>query len=116
MAGITGIFAPGKKKEVEKMLNKISHRGLKGKAILELKEATLGVVWPALHEPSLARWKKEKMVKDDRGTDHFALARVREKEPELKRDWVAPLYYIFNERGDLCFSSEVKDFCLMEEK
>ena len=83
MAGITGIFAPGKKKEVEKMLNKISHRGLKGKAILELKEATLGVVWPALHEPSLARWKKEKMVKDDRGTDHFALARVREKEPEL---------------------------------
>ena len=41
MAGITGIFAPGKKKEVEKMLNKISHRGLKGKAILELKEATL---------------------------------------------------------------------------
>ncbi len=46
----------------------------------------------------------------------FALARVREKEPELKRDWVAPLYYIFNERGDLCFSSEVKDFCLMEEK
>jgi len=110
LAGITGIFAPGKKKEVEKMLNKISHRGLKGKAILELKEATLGVVWPALYEPSLARWKKEKMVKDDRGTDHFALARVREKEPELKRDYigVAPLYYIFNERGDLCFSSEVK--------
>ncbi len=43
MAGITGIFAPGKKKEVEKMLNKISHRGLKGKAILELKEATFRI-------------------------------------------------------------------------
>ena len=49
------------------------------------------------------------MVKDDRGTDHFAGTGKR-KEPELKRDYigVAPLYYIFNERGDLCFSSEVK--------
>ncbi|HPT64096.1 MAG TPA: hypothetical protein PLH24_07520 [Candidatus Atribacteria bacterium] len=44
MAGIAGIFVPGKKKEVEKMLNKISHRGLKGKTVLELKEATLEVM------------------------------------------------------------------------
>ncbi len=60
MAGITGIFAPGKKKEVEKMLNKISHRGLKGKAILELKEATLGVVWPASMSHRLPDGKKKR--------------------------------------------------------
>ncbi len=47
------------------------------------------------YEPSLARWKKEKMVKDDRGTDHFALARVREKEPELKRDYRRLLFIIY---------------------
>lgn len=42
LAGIAGIFAPGKKEEVKEMLTKISHRGPEGRAVLELEEAILG--------------------------------------------------------------------------
>jgi hypothetical protein len=61
LAGIAGIFAPGKKKEVGEMLNKISHRGPDGRAFFRVRRNNLGVVGPTLYEPLLSQWQKEKM-------------------------------------------------------
>ena len=45
MAGIAGVFQIGEKQKVEQMLESISHRGEFGKEILEMENATIGIVW-----------------------------------------------------------------------
>ena len=45
MAGIAGILKEGKKDEVSRMIEILSHRGNSGKKIIEKDGATIGIVW-----------------------------------------------------------------------
>jgi asparagine synthetase B (glutamine-hydrolysing) len=45
MSGIAGILKKDYHSQVEKMLDKISHRGKKGRKIINLPKATLGLIW-----------------------------------------------------------------------
>lgn len=107
MAGIAGIELPGKQFEVERMLDKISHRG-GASQIVETASATLGGTWTRHQSPTSVHLKRSQLALDDAGEGHYALAGG--KDLVLKRDplGVAPLYYGWTDDGALCFASEVK--------
>lgn len=109
MSGIAGIARSGERTVVERMLERISHRGPGGREILETEEATLGVVWTrAQADTAFNRERKE--IADDAGAGHFALVRSEKGTLVLIRDELgaAPLYYGRTQQGALCFASEVK--------
>ena len=110
MSGIAGINQPDKQNLVEKMLDKIGHRGRAGREIIASDEATLGVVWTGPQAESVSRLKKENAVADDAGSGHLAYAQVKDGKLTLLRDHlgVAFLYYGLNEGDAVCFASEVK--------
>ncbi|HUT34300.1 MAG TPA: asparagine synthase-related protein [Planctomycetota bacterium] len=108
MAGIAGIAAPGRRADVERMLEALRHRGSTATAILNLKAATLGVVAPRVQSDAAAT--AEGFVRDFAGDGHLAQAQVAEGRLVLTRDpiGVAPLYTGRDQDGTLCFASEVK--------
>ena len=108
MAGIAGVAETGQSGLVERMLDKIAHRGKAGRRVAEFKQATLGAVWPPSQTTALR--PKEEMVKDSAGDGHLAAVQIVNGKPLLVRDLfgVAPLYYGRTSAGVLCFASEVK--------
>jgi len=110
MSGIAGIAERDKKKEVQQMLDKISHRGRAGSRIIETEGATLGVVWTEPQSDAEVLLKEKHIAKDEAGKGQFAQAEVTDDGVILTRDpiGVAPLYYGHTKNGDLSFASEVK--------
>ncbi len=110
MSGIAGIAESGMSNEVNKMLDRIDHRGPDGREILETNVATLGAVWARAQEGSVLDSEGKNAVMDCVSSGHIARAQVRNGKLELIRDQlgVAPLYYGQNKNGTLCFASEVK--------
>lgn len=110
MAGIVGVNKSNQIELVEKMLNKISHRGNSGRKIFSTTNSTLGMITTKYQSKDLNKCELEKIVQDYLGEGHYAAAREKGKFIELIRDplGVAPLYYGFMDDGNLIFSSEVK--------
>jgi len=116
MSGIAGVDQPGKQQIVERMLEKISHRGQAGRKVKSVNGATIGMVCAEAQMDSIDRIEKRNEVVDGSGSGRLAQAKVREEGVFLKRDpiGIAPLYYGENEDGMIHFASEVKallDFC-----
>lgn len=116
MSGIAGVDQPGKQRIVERMLEKISHRGQAGRKVKSVNGATIGMVCAEAQMDSIDRIEKRNEVVDGSGSGRLASAKVREEGVFLKRDpiGIAPLYYGENEDGVIHFASEVKallDFC-----
>jgi asparagine synthase (glutamine-hydrolysing) len=90
MAGLAGIARPGMQEQVHLMLEKIKHRGQARSEISVLPSITLGFVWDQTGDHSLAQLAEENLI--------------------LKRDplGIVPIYYGWNNEGDLYFASEVK--------
>jgi len=118
MAGIAGIARRGESARVEKMLEKIRHRGPCGRAVIESEAATLGVVWPKIQEKDFAEVTQGHAVWDGMfggeverfaGDSPLALAAMVGSELLLARDGIgiAPLY-TGEENGVMVFASEVK--------
>ncbi len=110
MSGIAGIAEEGGHDIINRMLDKISHRGSAGRAIIDDESGTFGVNWSNSLKDSLNDMKREKYVCDKRGNDHSAEAKIVNGKLILMRDplGVAPLYYGWSQNGALCFASEVK--------
>lgn len=109
MSGIAGINKPNQFDLVEKMLNKISHRGKFGKKIFSTSNSTFGIVTTQCQLKELDKCELEKIVKDDLGDGHLAYAKENGNSIELFRDQigVSPLYYGITDNA-MCFASEVK--------
>lgn len=107
MSGIAGIAHPGKQADVNRMLQKIIHRG-RNTQIIETSSTTLGVAWPEYQSSAPIHLQNENIAWDNAGDGHYALATGNGLT--LKRDslGVAPLYYGWTKEHILCFSSEVK--------
>jgi asparagine synthase (glutamine-hydrolysing) len=92
------------------MLDRIQHRGTKGRRVFETGGATLGIVWTKAQEHSVERFEREKAVADHAETGHLAKAFVTSGRLVLHRDplGVAPLYYGSIDGEAFCFASEVK--------
>ncbi len=109
MAGIAGITRPNEWLAVERMLDKIGHRGRCGRELVQSNGLTVGIVKTAFsahqedQEPPLS-------IGDGGGAERLAGVNLAPGEFSLFRDMfgVAPLYYGRDAEGALCFASEVK--------
>jgi len=112
MSGIAGVFEPGARSIVERMLEWIEYRGPGGRKIIETDNATFGIAWSKTQEASVSKLEQELTLRDEAGDGHCAEVKITDGHPVLMRDplGVAPLYYGMNSRGNLCFASEVKAF------
>ncbi len=110
MAGIAGIKKAGERALVEKMLNKLYHRGKAGRKIIETDNATIGVVWSMPQKDSAFSASEKIYVQDYAGNGHTAKAEVSDGNLLLQRDelGIAPLYFGKNKSHSLCFASEAK--------
>lgn len=110
MSGIAGITQTGKQELVERMLDKLAHRGPAGREIVESDGATLGVVWTRPQSAARFALAQTHTAQDQRGAGHGASAQAAPQGLSLKRDelGVAPLYYGRTADGALCFASEIK--------
>lgn len=110
MAGIAGVNKSNQIELVEKLLNKISHRGNNGRKIFSTTNSTFGIITTKLQSKDLDKFVLEKTVQDYLGEGHYAAAKEKGRSVELIRDplGVAPLYYGFMDDATLIFSSEVK--------
>lgn len=110
MAGITGILEKGCRQMVTQMLEKISYRGNYSKKVLELEDATVGIVWSWHEDEQVKRNLEKNIFIDGSGFGHCASCSKISGEWVLRRDELgsAPVYYTKNSRGSLCFASEIK--------
>lgn len=110
MTGIAGIGESGRVEDVGRMLDKIGHRGPNGREIIEVKGATLGVVWSETEDHWIPNMRRQKTVWDTAGRGHFARVDTSSNRLTLTRDdiGVVPLYYGRANDEALCFGSEVK--------
>ena len=108
MAGIAGIARPARTAEVNRMLDKLAHRGRAVRVVIETDHATMGVAAPGVQTSAVVREKQ--LVQDHAEPARCASAQVAEGRLTLRRDslGVAPLYYGYTAEGTLCFASEVK--------
>lgn len=110
MAGIAGVAQPGRRAVVERMLNRIQHRGPAGCEIIETAGATLGVTWPAHQAQARTLLLDRQIARDGGGKWHLAQVQATAGHLVLIRDnlGLAPLYYGRSPEGHLSFASEVK--------
>jgi asparagine synthase (glutamine-hydrolysing) len=114
MAAIAGIVGANKSDLIERMLEKMTHRGWAWRDILEEQETTLGMVGIKIQEKALFALKQGGIAQDGFGPGRFSQAQATTKGFILKRDpiGVAPLYYGWTKDGEFCFASEVKGLML----
>ena len=110
MSGIVGIAAAGEDARVERMLDRLAHRGRAGRIVLGHPAATAGVLWPRAQTDAYAEAPDSITVRDSAGPGRLAQVEAGPKGITLTRDQlgVAPLYYGRTADGKLAFASEVK--------
>ncbi|HSK89029.1 MAG TPA: asparagine synthase-related protein, partial [Anaerolineales bacterium] len=110
MSGIAGVARAGKTELVNKMLDKMSHRGRDWRETLESQGTTFGVVGSKTQTHDRAELQSSDLVRDRAGQGHFAQAQVRPGGFVLTRGrlGVRPLYYGWTSDGAFCFASEMK--------
>lgn len=110
MSGIAGIARAGHTELVNRMLDKIAHRGRDWREVRDNGSVTFGATGLKMQETDLAGLKSGGIVRDRAGNGHFAQAEVKPGTFSLKRDTLGtrPLYYGHTQDGMFCFASEVK--------
>ena len=108
MTAIAGIGAPSQNVLVDKMLQRMDHRGSAGHAIRSNDQATLGLAWSHLQIDAAQQFEQKFVVQDQPGYGNFA--RAEGEALRLKRGpfGVSPLYYGMTRDGLLGFASEMK--------
>jgi hypothetical protein len=85
MSGIAGIAQSGRKRDVDRMLDRIRHRGPAGRQVLDLEGGTLGVVWTEA-QAGLSPVPGDSAVRDYAGDGHLAEAKITSGRIHLMRD------------------------------
>jgi hypothetical protein len=86
MSGIAGIVGSGKQSQVERMLDRMAHRGPAGRDIIEARDCTLGLVWTRSQANATTMLKQTYLARDEAGLEHLAQAQATPGKFLLKRD------------------------------
>ncbi len=110
MAGIAGIEKENASARVSGMLDRIAHRGLRRRKIIETEGITMGVCWNDARSEPFSDKDEKNFVCDIAGPGHFATAVAHNGTFVFSRDelGVAPLYTGSCTDGAGGFASEVK--------
>jgi len=110
MSGIAGITQTGQTELVNRMLDKMSHRGRDWREVRESEGATFGAAGLNIQETDRLALISDGIVRDRASQGHFAQVEVKAGSFTLKRDTLGarPLYYGRTTDGAFCFASEVK--------
>lgn len=110
MAGIAGILKKGEKNLVMSMLESMSHRGSHGIALFDYDDATIGMIWAEHEDESVLKNQQNGIYLDGPGFGHKLEIKKSDGQWHIYRDelGVAPMYYCYTKKGNLCFASEVK--------
>lgn len=110
MAAIAGMALPNAEEQVHAMLERMAHRGPKGRLVQTNGGVTAGLSWTEAQPNAQQVLKKSNVVEDAVSECQFARAEMAGDSFVLSRDMfgAAPLYYGFTDGGALCFASEVK--------
>jgi asparagine synthase (glutamine-hydrolysing) len=109
MAGIAGIERLGAFSEVSEMLDIIKHRGSFRK-VFEYEGTTMGVIWNGKEQDAQPDYFTSNGVRDIGAAGRYAATIADNGVFKFSRDrvGVAPLYAGRDNKGSLCFASEVK--------
>ncbi len=110
MGAIAGIAQPQMDSFVNKMLDKMAHRGQAGRTVFDVNEVTFGASWTEMQAEHMNELEEQSLVIDYVAEGHMAQAQIKDGNLELMRDELgaAPLYYGYMKDGTVCFASEVK--------
>jgi len=110
MAGIAGILKEGKKDDVSRMIELLSHRGNTNKRIVEKDGATIGIVWSSCEDDGMNERIHQGIFRDGPGFGHKLEVAKPNGHWQISRDetGVAPMYFTKDCDGNMCFASEVK--------
>ncbi|TLN28428.1 asparagine synthase [bacterium] len=116
MAAIAGIAALNRKNQVDRMLERMAHRGGAGRLVRETGGVTLGIAWPPAQPRADRALLERATVSDEVAAGQFARAQAAGVTLTLARDplGVAPLYFGRTPADELCFASEVKALLAIE--
>ncbi len=114
MTAIAGIAVKNKSDLIERMLEKMKHRGGAWHESLDGKQTTLGMIGTKIQEQNKFALKNSEIAQDGFGPGRFSQAQATARGFILKRDpiGVAPLYYGWTKEGEFCFASEIKGLLL----
>lgn len=109
MAAIAGILCENLSL-VERMLNRMRHRGAAWVEIQAAPSCTVGLAGTSVEESARLTFQQQKIALDANPINRRVSARFGEEGFLLERDFLgsAPLYYGYTNEGILCFASEVK--------
>ncbi|MCM8759531.1 MAG: asparagine synthase-related protein [Candidatus Omnitrophica bacterium] len=107
MAGIAGITLCNGKNLVNRMLDRITHRG-RNRKVIEMNGFTIGIVFSEKDRCEIL--KNQIKLEDRNNQHHFTSVTGTDTGLILTRDMpgVKPMYYGFTDDGYLCFGSEIK--------
>jgi len=110
MAGIAGIAGTDRSGLVQRMLDKMAHRGWAWRELRQENETTLGMIGFKIQEQASSDLKQRGIAQDGSSPGRVSSAQATAGGFVLKRDplGVAPLYYGWTKKGEFCFASEVK--------
>lgn len=110
MSGIAGVAQAGQTELVNKMLDKMSHRGRDWRETRESQGTTYGMTGSKIQDADRAELISHDLVCDRVGAGHYVQAQVHPGYFVLTRDTlgVRPLYYGWTTDGMFCFASEMK--------
>ena len=110
MAGIAGIATDNSTEEVSEMLGIIRYRGEKDMSIFEKEGTTLGIVWNESENESVREFLDAGEAGYYNSPGNYTRVRPDNGNFVLTRDelGVAPLYYGNDNKGNICFASEIK--------
>ena len=110
MAGIAGIAADNTTEEVSEMLGTFRYRGNAGISVFEKGGTTIGIIWNETEKETVKKCLEAGDAGYISSPGNYVIVKPGKSSFIMTRDELgaAPLYYVNDKNGNMCFASEIK--------